>query len=137
MTAAIEEGRPRVLRIEHRGRRVAAALVRPAYALYTRRLRREVQAAAAPRHLAVILDGNRRWAAGEGLRDAGAGHRRGADKIDELLDWCAPLGIEEDQVYEEVPHSRRSVNCRKENSGTWMVKPRPALLPKLKQRAEP
>jgi short-chain Z-isoprenyl diphosphate synthase len=99
MTAAIDEGRPRVLQIGDRGRRVAAALVRPAYALYTRRLRREVQAAAAPRHLAVILDGNRRWAAGEGLRDAGAGHRRGADKIDELLDWCAPLGIEEITVW--------------------------------------
>ena len=38
------------------------ALARPAYALYTRRLRRDVRAAAAPRHLAVILDGNRRWA---------------------------------------------------------------------------
>ena len=88
MSAAIDEGR-----------RVAVALARPAYALYTRRLRRSVLAAAAPRHLAVILDGNRRWAAGEGLSDAGAGHRRGADKIEELLDWCAPLGIEEITVW--------------------------------------
>jgi short-chain Z-isoprenyl diphosphate synthase len=58
-----------------------------------------VLAAAVPRHLAVILDGNRRWAAGAGLREAGAGHRRGADKIDELLDWCAPLGIDEITVW--------------------------------------
>ena len=43
----------------------------------------------------MILDGNRRWARAKGCSDAGAGHRRGADKIDELLDWCAPLGIEE------------------------------------------
>ena len=78
---------------------MAVALGRPAYALYTRRLRRDVLAAPVPRHLAVILDGNRRWAAGEGLRDAGAGHRRGADKIDELLDWCAPLGIGEITVW--------------------------------------
>jgi short-chain Z-isoprenyl diphosphate synthase len=84
MSAAIDEGR-----------RAAVALGRPAYALYTRRLRRGVLAAALPRHLAVILDGNRRWAEGEGLSEAGAGHRRGADKIEELLDWCAPLGIEE------------------------------------------
>jgi short-chain Z-isoprenyl diphosphate synthase len=84
MSAAMDEGR-----------RVAAALARPAYAIYTRRLRRDVLAAAAPRHVAVILDGNRRWAAGEGLSEAAAGHRRGADKIEELLDWCAPLGIEE------------------------------------------
>jgi short-chain Z-isoprenyl diphosphate synthase len=88
MNAAIDEGR-----------RMAVALGRPAYALYTRRLRRDVLAAPVPRHLAVILDGNRRWAAGEGLRDAGAGHRRGADKIDELLDWCAPLGIGEITVW--------------------------------------
>jgi len=26
-------------------------------------------------------------------------HRRGADKIEELLDWCAPLGIEEITVW--------------------------------------
>jgi short-chain Z-isoprenyl diphosphate synthase len=95
MTAAIDEGRVRVAHVRGRGRRVAAALARPAYAIYTRRLRRHVRAAPAPRHVAVILDGNRRWAAGAGLREAGAGHRHGADKIDELLDWCAPLGIEE------------------------------------------
>ena len=98
MTAASEGlgARPaRAAGIGGRGRRVALWLARPAYALYTRRLRRHVRAAEAPRHLAVILDGNRRWALGEGLREAGAGHRRGADKIDELLDWCAPLGIEE------------------------------------------
>jgi short-chain Z-isoprenyl diphosphate synthase len=88
MSAAMDEGR-----------RMAVALARPAYALYTRRLRRHVLAAPAPRHVAVILDGNRRWAAGEGLSEAGAGHRRGADKIEELLDWCAPLGIEEITVW--------------------------------------
>jgi short-chain Z-isoprenyl diphosphate synthase len=88
MSAAIDEGR-----------RMAVALARPAYAVYTRRLRHSVLAAPVPRHLAVILDGNRRWAALAGLRDAGAGHRRGADKIDELLDWCAPLGIEEITVW--------------------------------------
>ena len=65
---------------------------RPAYALYTRRLRRDVRAAAgAP---APGRDPRRQppLGAGEGLSEAGAGHRRGADKIEELLDWCAPLG---------------------------------------------
>jgi short-chain Z-isoprenyl diphosphate synthase len=98
MTAASEGlGTPSAgaVGISHRGRRVVVWLARPAYALYTRRLRRHVRAAEAPHHLAVILDGNRRWALGEGLREDGAGHRRGADKIDELLDWCAPLGIGE------------------------------------------
>jgi short-chain Z-isoprenyl diphosphate synthase len=47
----------------------------------------------------VILDGNRRWAEQNGLDDPGAGHRRGADKIDELLDWCAALGIREVTIW--------------------------------------
>ncbi len=50
--------------------------------------------AGAPGHVAVILDGNRRWAESLGLR-AGEGHRHGADKIDDLLDWCGELGIGE------------------------------------------
>jgi short-chain Z-isoprenyl diphosphate synthase len=98
MTAASEglgASPAKAVRFSHRGRRVALWLARPAYAVYTRRLRSHVLAAESPHHLAVILDGNRRWALGEGLREDGAGHRRGADKIDELLDWCAPLGIDE------------------------------------------
>jgi short-chain Z-isoprenyl diphosphate synthase len=65
------------------------------YRLYTGKLRREVGQAAVPHHIAVILDGNRRWASRAGLTDVGAGHRHGADKIDELLDWCSDLGIRE------------------------------------------
>jgi undecaprenyl pyrophosphate synthase len=53
---------------------------------------------AAP-HVAVILDGNRRWASLAGLREASAGHRAGADKLDQLLDWCVTLGIEQVTVW--------------------------------------
>jgi short-chain Z-isoprenyl diphosphate synthase len=52
-----------------------------------------------PRHVAVILDGNRRWASLAGLREPGAGHRRGADKLDELLGWCERLGVSELTVW--------------------------------------
>jgi short-chain Z-isoprenyl diphosphate synthase len=48
-----------------------------------------------PRHVAIIMDGNRRWAQREGLLDPAAGHRRGADKILEVLGWCRALGIGE------------------------------------------
>jgi short-chain Z-isoprenyl diphosphate synthase len=75
------------------------ALLRPVYALYTRRLRRRVREAEAPVHVAVILDGNRRWASGLGLTEPGAGHRHGADKVDELLDWCAAVRISEVTVW--------------------------------------
>jgi short-chain Z-isoprenyl diphosphate synthase len=65
------------------------------YRLYTDRLRHEVKQTSLPGHVAVILDGNRRWATRAGLADVWEGHRRGADKIDELLDWCDELGVAE------------------------------------------
>ena len=76
-------------------RRMGAAALRPTYALYTRRLRADVTALPRPRHVAVIMDGNRRWAMREGFDDHGEGHRRGAEKALEFIDWCAELGIGE------------------------------------------
>ena len=46
-----------------------------------------------PRHIGVILDGNRRWARQAGA-SAAHGHQRGADKITEVLDWSAWAGVE-------------------------------------------
>jgi short-chain Z-isoprenyl diphosphate synthase len=80
-------------------RRLGSVLLAPIYALYTRRLRARVREEQLPNHLAVILDGNRRWANLAGLREPGAGHRRGADKLDELLGWCGGLGIDELTVW--------------------------------------
>lgn len=74
-------------------------LLAPLYLLYTNHLRRGVRRTELPHHVAVILDGNRRWATRAGLTDPGAGHREGADKIDELLHWCSTLGIEEVTVW--------------------------------------
>jgi short-chain Z-isoprenyl diphosphate synthase len=76
-------------------RSLTGALLAPLYRLYTDHLRHEVRQAVVPHHVAVILDGNRRWASEAGLRDLSAGHRRGADKIDDLLDWCSDLGVGE------------------------------------------
>lgn len=45
-----------------------------------------------PRHLAIIMDGNRRFASAHGMLTA-EGHVRGKDKIEELLDWCLEVGI--------------------------------------------
>ena len=63
------------------------------YALYERRLLRQLQGRPVPRHVGVILDGNRRWARALG-EDAAHGHRRGADKIEELLRWCTETSVE-------------------------------------------
>jgi short-chain Z-isoprenyl diphosphate synthase len=63
------------------------------YRLYERRLASQVRAERLPEHVGIILDGNRRWARAMGYEDAAEGHRRGAAKIDDLLEWCEELGI--------------------------------------------
>jgi short-chain Z-isoprenyl diphosphate synthase len=65
----------------------------PVYGAYERRLARSLTPENMPRHVGVILDGNRRWAKASGA-DAGHGHRAGADKILEFLGWCEELGVE-------------------------------------------
>ena len=80
-------------------RRLVSLPTAPLYSLYTRRLRERVTAQPLPRHVAVILDGNRRWASLAGLRELGVGHQRGADKLDELLLWCERLGVSELTVW--------------------------------------
>jgi len=79
--------------------RFRVPLLAPLYALYTQRLRAQVRSAPLPHHVAVILDGNRRWASLVGLRAPGAGHWHGAEKLDELLHWCSELGISELTVW--------------------------------------
>ena len=64
------------------------------YRLYARRLWRSLERSSArPRHLGMIIDGNRRWAKQLGLQDAAAGHRAGAAKMIEFLSWCDRAGI--------------------------------------------
>ncbi len=69
------------------------ALTRPLYWLYERRLLTAVRASEhLPRHIGIIMDGNRRFARLAGL-DVAAGHDYGAGKAREVLDWCLELGI--------------------------------------------
>ncbi|WP_062379806.1 isoprenyl transferase [Demequina pelophila] len=63
------------------------------YGLYEQRLARSLAKAAVPRHVGVILDGNRRWAKQMGA-SASDGHQRGADKITHLLEWSQDAGVE-------------------------------------------
>ena len=46
-----------------------------------------------PKHVGVMLDGNRRWAKAVG-HDTAHGHRAGAANIEPLLDWCEEVGVE-------------------------------------------
>jgi len=76
-------------------------LKEPAYRLYEMRLRQELAHSRSelPRHIAVLCDGNRRWARDAGHDDVSYGYRVGADKIAEMLRWCADAGIEMATVY--------------------------------------
>ena len=65
-------------------------------AAYERLLRREISGV--PTHVAVIQDGNRRYARERG-KDASDGHREGAQTTERVLDWCAELGVEELTLY--------------------------------------
>lgn len=65
-----------------------------AYRIYERRLAAALHDSPVPRHVGVILDGNRRWARASGADDVSQGHQAGADKIEELLGWCKAAGVE-------------------------------------------
>ncbi|RCV54400.1 isoprenyl transferase [Marinitenerispora sediminis] len=66
----------------------------PLYWLYERRLERKLGSYEIPRHVGVILDGNRRWAKTSGLANVNRGHQAGAEKIFELLNWCNEVGVQ-------------------------------------------
>ncbi len=68
------------------------ALTAPLYWAYERRLERSIRSGPLPKHIGVIMDGNRRFArmAGMGVTQ---GHDVGASKAQEVLDWCLELNI--------------------------------------------
>ena len=61
---------------------------RPFYEAYLRRLRAKAHSWSRPRHLGIIMDGNRRFAREARFSSVIHGHRRGADKLQEVLSWC-------------------------------------------------
>ena len=63
---------------------------------YERMLRQQL--GIAPAHVAIIQDGNRRYAREHGA-DAPDGHREGARTTERVLEWCEELGIEELTLY--------------------------------------
>jgi len=66
--------------------------------LTEKRLAELVRAEPVPRHLAIIMDGNRRFAGQHGL-EVRDGHQAGRDTLEELLNWCLDLRIKILTVY--------------------------------------
>lgn len=86
------------------------------------KLLEKVKKDSVPKHIAIIMDGNRRFAKGLGLKPD-AGHLLGRDKIKEVLEWCFELNIKNLTVYafstENFKRSEQEVRslmnlCKKE-----------------------
>jgi undecaprenyl diphosphate synthase len=58
----------------------------------------DASAAVLPRHVAIVMDGNRRWARQHGLSE-GEGHSAGVDAIRPIVEHCADLGMEALSIY--------------------------------------
>jgi tritrans,polycis-undecaprenyl-diphosphate synthase [geranylgeranyl-diphosphate specific] len=62
------------------------------YSTYERKLLQEIRRFPVPGHIAIIMDGNRRFAEKIGLSRA-EGHERGKDKVNDVLDWSMDIGV--------------------------------------------
>lgn len=63
------------------------------YGAYAKQLSSQLDPQRIPRHVGVVLDGNRRWASEQGSSSE-HGHKAGAAKIEEFLGWCEEVGVE-------------------------------------------
>jgi len=72
---------------------VVRSLRWPIYTLYEQRLLTQVKLRPPPRHVGIILDGNRRFGRLSGVLDPLQVYAQGAQKLDELLNWCGELSI--------------------------------------------
>lgn len=83
------------------------------YRLYERKLESQIKQDRLPEHVAIILDGNRRWAKYHFLANMGA-HAIGADKAEQLLTWIYDLRIKITTLYvlsiENLERDKKELN---------------------------
>ena len=83
------------------------------YRLYERKLESQIKQDRLPEHVAIILDGNRRWAKYHFLANKGA-HAIGADKAEQLLTWIYDLRIKITTLYvlsiENLERDKKELN---------------------------
>ena len=71
----------------------------PLYRVYINRLRRSLDPDSVPKHVAMMIDGNRRWARQLGFDSPADGHRAGAAKMREILGWCDEVEVQVVSLY--------------------------------------
>lgn len=69
-----------------------------AYTVYQKWLWMQVKNGVKPEHVAIILDGNRRWASSQEL-NPWLGHKKGAETVELLLDWSHMIGVKYITLY--------------------------------------
>lgn len=74
---------------------------------------KHLESVAIPKHVGIIMDGNRRWAYKKGSKDYMLGHKKGAENLDNIVKHAVDLGIEELTVYafstENMGRAKREV----------------------------
>ena len=80
-----------------------------AYKLYEKWLWYQVDNGVKLEHIAIILDGNRRWASEKSF-NPWFGHEKGAEKVEELLDWCLKLDVKSITIYAFSTENFRRTN---------------------------
>lgn len=79
-------------------RKIAIPIVNQLYKVYERWLYNQIKSGPMPRHVAIIPDGNRRWARKQGLNIA-EGHVHGYERLREVVQWLFDLGVRVVTVY--------------------------------------
>lgn len=77
---------------------ISRAISSTAYSTYEKRLLKEVLSRPVPHHVAIIMDGNRRYAKDFGLM-VSEGHDKGRQKLEDVLEWCMEIGVRMLTVY--------------------------------------
>ncbi len=75
------------------------SILKPLYSVYEWYISRELVHDKMPKHVAIIMDGNRRYARIRGNMNPIDGHKRGKDTLEQFLDWCVDLRIEIITIY--------------------------------------
>ena len=74
-------------------------LLQPLYSIYEWYISRNLEKENMPKHVAIIMDGNRRYSKIQGNVNVIEGHKRGVDTLENVLEWCIDLGIDIVTVY--------------------------------------
>ncbi len=97
------------------------------YKMYEQKLAKEIKRGAIPEHIAIIMDGNRRFAKKLGVEPY-KGHIFGSKKAEEVLEWCWELGVKTLTLYAFSTENFRRSDEEKKNIFSLLEKELKRLL---------